>query len=310
MERVMNLATYGGSWRTENYKAYVKDDMRGCDIKLFFNPNDLVESPKIGLTQSVTPKKNGATAYVRPEVAKRANKSKDGDEGRYHDRADKKTNPIYGMANPTGKNKSLGSGTETGNSHWGKRTTDDKGTVATDEAWLTDQPKRGWEQDDLITMTFETTALAVEGDQKGTYYGSVEWGFKTDKDGNVDLLPFRVVQMGAPTAQFMASAKKWNSAKVDMGGGKKKGTQDLPVTSERSLSGEDFAKLTDKDLESRVKSLKKSNKWTLIKGNNYKQRAFEVRALEREARRRKLSREIMQEMEELLQAFASMADVA
>lgn len=306
----MSVETYGGSWRTENYKAYVQGDMRGCDIKLFFNPNELVDAPKIGLTQSVTPKKNGATAYVRPEVAKRANTAKDGDEGRYHDRAEKKTNPIYGMANPTGKDTSLGSGTETGNSHWGKRTTDAKGTVTSDEAWLTDQPKRHWAQDDLISMTFETTALAVEGDQKGTYFGSVEWGFKTDKDGNVDLLPFRVVRMGAPTASFMASAKKWNNAKVDMGGGKKKSTQDLPLTSHESLSGEDFAKMTDKQLEDRVKSLKKSNRWTIIKGANYRQRAFEVRALEREARRRKATRELLEEIEELLRSLASLTDVA
>ena len=302
----MGTETYGGSWRTENYKQYVKDDMRGCEIKLFFNPNELVESPKVGVTQTCTSKVNSTASYIRPEVALRSNTAKEGDEGRHIDRAGGKTNPVYGKANPTGKDKSLGAGEDTGNTHWGKRTTDDKGAVTSDEAWMWDEPKKGWEAGDVIELTFEATALSVEGPQKDTYYGSVEWGFKTDNAGNVNLLPFRVVQMGTPTAQFMTSAKKWNDAKVDMGGGKKSDTQELPVSDQMSLSGTDFASLSDKDMGDRIKSLKQSNFWTIFKGTNYKQRVFEVRALEREARRRKLAREVQQALDEILQALGSM----
>ncbi len=61
---------------------------------------------------------------------------------------------------------------------------------------------------------FETTALAVDGEQKGTYYGSIKWGWKKGDDGNISAVPFGLGSMGTPTKEFLGAAKKWNGAKV------------------------------------------------------------------------------------------------
>jgi hypothetical protein len=61
---------------------------------------------------------------------------------------------------------------------------------------------------------FETTALAVDGAQKGEYYGSVKWGWKKDGSGNVSKVDFDIVSMGVPSKTFLAAATKWNTAKT------------------------------------------------------------------------------------------------
>jgi hypothetical protein len=58
--------------------------------------------------------------------------------------------------------------------------------------------------------TFETTALATAGNQAGTYYGSVRWGYQTDNAGVHTKLPLEVVSFGVPTANFVEAAKQWN----------------------------------------------------------------------------------------------------
>jgi hypothetical protein len=62
--------------------------------------------------------------------------------------------------------------------------------------------------------TFETTALATEGKDEGTYYGSVQWGWKTDNAGNHSLLDFKVISQGTPSGNFIESAKVWNEQSV------------------------------------------------------------------------------------------------
>jgi len=284
---VPDLTTFGGKWRTEDYKKYKAGAMRGCEVKLLFTPNDLVESPKIGLTQSVTPIKNSAQSAVRPEVAARSNTADEGDAGRYHDRAAERTNPIYGMNNPTGADTSLGSGGESGNSHWGKRVTKPDTSVETEDAWLWDQPKRSWANGDTLSMTFETTALAVEGDQNGTYYGSVEWGFKVSADDTHELLPFKVVSLGTPTRAFMNSAKHWNDANVDIGG-TATASQDLPLTSQAALTPAALRALSDDELAKRIEALDADLECMVPGKPNYQNKLLEKRALERELNRRSL----------------------
>src|SRR5438067_11695709 len=110
----MAVETFGGEWRTDNYKVINTQisgkEYRGCEIDLFFKPNDFVDAKKIGLTQSVKALRTGKPAPVRPEVTGRSVTKGEGDEGRYHDRAGGKTNPIYGTENPSGSDTSLGSG--------------------------------------------------------------------------------------------------------------------------------------------------------------------------------------------------------
>src|SRR4051794_31386892 len=65
---------------------------------------------------------------------------------------------------------------------------------------------------------FETTALALDGAQKDSYYGSVQWGWQRDAKAAFSLIDFKVVSAGAPSAAFMATAAKWNVSKTSGGG--------------------------------------------------------------------------------------------
>jgi hypothetical protein len=65
------------------------------------------------------------------------------------------------------------------------------------------------------SQTFETAALAVEGPQRSTYYGSVEWGWQTDAQGALKKLPFRLLSQGVPSVNFLTAATIWNSSRVD-----------------------------------------------------------------------------------------------
>lgn len=61
-------------------------------------------------------------------------------------------------------------------------------------------------------QVFETAALAVSGPQSGTYYGSVEWGWRKDAAGAFSRLPMHVVSQGVPTAEFLTAAAIWNQS--------------------------------------------------------------------------------------------------
>ena len=77
---------------------------------------------------------------------------------------------------------------------------------------------------------FETAAFAVAGKQKDTYYGSVQWGWERDGEKQ-ELIEFKAVSLGAPSASFLAAAELWNKSLVWDEKGKKSGvgTIKLPV---------------------------------------------------------------------------------
>jgi hypothetical protein len=84
----------------------------------------------------------------------------------------------------------------------------------TQPAELWDAPTYGAVYRDS-SQTFETAALAVEGPQQSTYYGSVEWGWQTDGKGALTKLPFRVVSQGVPSVNFLTAATIWNASRAD-----------------------------------------------------------------------------------------------
>ena len=69
------------------------------------------------------------------------------------------------------------------------------------------------------------SALALKGNQVGTYYGSVQWGWRTDSKGTHDLIPLKVLSMGVPSQSFMKAAELWNKSKTSGN----KDTLDLPI---------------------------------------------------------------------------------
>jgi hypothetical protein len=65
------------------------------------------------------------------------------------------------------------------------------------------------------SQVFETTALGITG-LGSTYFGSVEWGWRTDAAGTMTTLPFRVVSQGVPSAGFLTAASLWNASRTDL----------------------------------------------------------------------------------------------
>lgn len=61
---------------------------------------------------------------------------------------------------------------------------------------------------------FETTALAIKGNQEGTYYGSVQWGWRTDSKGNFSVIPFELQSQGTPSSSFLKAAEIWNTGQT------------------------------------------------------------------------------------------------
>jgi hypothetical protein len=60
---------------------------------------------------------------------------------------------------------------------------------------------------------FETSALSIKGKQEGTYYGSVEWGWRTDSSGTFSQVPLTLKSAGTPSSSFLKSAEIWNTGK-------------------------------------------------------------------------------------------------
>lgn len=287
----MPISTYGGTFRTDKYN--VLPDGSGVEIRLWFNPEELVVCPKIGLTQTINAQKNGAQSAVRPEVTGRSNTAAEGDQGRYLDRAAERTNPMYGTDNAApdaahlgGSNNLQGqtpAGAAQALSDFGHRNRKPDGTFDVKEAMLYDTPARGWAPGDTGFHTFETTALCVEGDMQGVYLGSVTWGYDV-ANGVVTQRPLGLGSMGVPTSQFMAAANKWNTAQVNVGG-TATDTLDLPTTDHQTV---DPSTLSDKDLEKRMRDLHEELHHINIKTEQTKYRnvQFEIRGLGREAVRR------------------------
>jgi hypothetical protein len=293
----------------------------GAHINLTFMPNDLVEADTIGLVQTVKTMRSSkpggpinSPSYVPPSSPGLVGKedislgAKEGDHGRAIDQIDSanpgtstlpQTNPFYAVGNkdPVGANPAKVSGTLTDVAPdpadgWGqhghhKRKPDGTFDVAV-PAVLDDTPGRRiefagqeWEH------SFEVTALVADGPMANTYLGSVAWGWKADATGTASLSPNPIsfVRAGAPTAQFMAAAEKWNNTTFkDPTTGKKYDSVDLPIT---TFDSGDVAasKRTTSDLHARLAQVN-AELAVMPAGVDRTNKEFEKRALEAEITKR------------------------
>ncbi|WP_155849070.1 hypothetical protein [Amycolatopsis vancoresmycina] len=70
------------------------------------------------------------------------------------------------------------------------------------------------------SQQFETAVVATAGAQKGTYYGSVRWGWRWPEPlarRDPELLKFEIVSAGVPSPTFLAAAKLWNDSLTSEG---------------------------------------------------------------------------------------------
>lgn len=233
------VVTNGGTFDTTAYAPIsaatnAVGDGLGAHIVLEFKANDLVESTKIGLIQSVKAMKSSAPAGGRTTVATGVGDPEESqlimgagqaDPGREIDRAVHpggralpNTSPIYGVHNSPGSTATaLNQGTPTtGTSQWGSHTKDPMSHAFNPAvpAIIDDTPGRGIEfVGQTYEHTFESAAIALEGPiTPNTYLGSVSWGWRSDATGTVTVDPLTIVQAGPPSSQFMGAAQQWNAA--------------------------------------------------------------------------------------------------
>jgi hypothetical protein len=245
----MVVDTKFGKWFDDKYSLIDSGGMAGAEIKIRFKPKDGVDAELIGLTQSVRTMRNNAVSYPGkdPWYANRAISAADAkaidpservigsnaaetDEGTRIDQSKTNRNPLYAIEGAPAADTSLadtlpeGRDVTKGND-WGKHAFHytEKGVLKEQDGELIDGPK-------LIKtpntgQIFETTAVAIKGNQVGTYYGSVRWGWHTDAAGVPTLIPFDKLTDGMPSSTFLASVNAWNASKTE--GGDE--TLDLPV---------------------------------------------------------------------------------
>jgi hypothetical protein len=211
----VKATTLGGEWNADPYAEWDHPQRlaKGVDIRLEFTPNLNAAADKIGLTQSIKavkgneqyrPTDDVKAAHAQEKLSVTGGAQKDW----MIDRRYGNTNPIYGaddIPNTTGK--TLGDTTfneqQPGFSQLFER-------GVTDKAVLCDTPMRPVPLAANARMEFETTALAIAGPQKDSYYGSVTWGWTTNSNGVLAPIPFARKSAGNPTASFTESAQIWN----------------------------------------------------------------------------------------------------
>lgn len=219
--------TKSGTFDAPTYAPIVQDGKSvGMDVHLEFEPGTGVDASKIALMQTVRSTDEGKPNAVNPASGPRRVKSGDA-AGFELDRAHGNNNPVYGAEpNKTGKiadtpMSSAGKGKTPSVGYGAKDNTTYKLGFrhqpagqgwATENAELVDRPKlpsRGAN----AGQEFETTAVAIDGNQSGTYYGSISWGWKTDGAGKFSPIPVTVASVGNPTKKFSEAAALWNTHK-------------------------------------------------------------------------------------------------
>jgi hypothetical protein len=216
----------------------------GVEMFLRFNPGAKVDAKQIALTQAATGKAAGTPAAADPNYGRRSATSGAG-KGYFIDVLTGFPSPLYATANqpspgaaaadltsyPTVAsaaftpaevaNQEAATGrtgvTRTGFGKHGFRYMEAGHLKGPESAELYDTPTLGAANDS--EQIFESTALAIEGIQDGTYYGSVGWGWRRDAAGKFSMVPFRAISQGTPSVNFLTAARIWNTATEDFNWG-------------------------------------------------------------------------------------------
>lgn len=223
----------------------------GCEIVLRFEPNNKVNATQIAMVQIVRTVNEGKVRDNASETEERREISKDEadkfdspvlgtDEGFAIDQDLHQENPLYAVSGaPKRGKRGLTSGKT---SDPVRKATNKEKKKLKDKTGITDGTHAGlgghgfhfkkggeWKSQaatlhdaprlqtagDNAEQLFETTALAISGKQEGKYYGSVQWGWRTDGDGKFSLIPLTLISKGDPSATFVKAAEKWNRGETD-----------------------------------------------------------------------------------------------
>jgi len=230
------LGTHYGEFKAEYFEEIKLDGKAvGVDMYLKFTPHTEVDATKIALTQSVKNYVDGKPIAL--DDLKEAQQVKTGAGKGYNiDQSSENRNPLFATGKEPASDKDK---LESYDTPHPVRELSRKEKEADAAAKKTGRKYDGWGEhgyrkqegadwkvkdaelhDDARLPTnkansgklFETTALAIDGAQKGTYYGSVSWGLKTDAAGKLSKVDVAKVSEAVPSQNFLAAAKVWNAS--------------------------------------------------------------------------------------------------
>jgi hypothetical protein len=207
------VRTFGGIWvaREYNAKEGVKDKTaRGAHMVLEFTPAYPADATEIVLVQTVRATKNAVPFYLNKTIEKRSYQGTSIDH--VHDSRSFAYASVPHDFSQIEYTQTEDQGLKAHGGH-GYRFQHLK-TWRVAPAWLEDNPTmRGVTSESNVHsgQEFETTALATKGNDAGTYYGSVRWGWVA-KDGcnPPKLIPLQVASYGSASVLFNKSVDVWN----------------------------------------------------------------------------------------------------
>jgi hypothetical protein len=230
------VKTWAGDFAAPTFEVGSVGDVYGANIVISFMPNQSVDAESIALVQTAQSFKSNIGTQVDPldevpqpntvktpkaqEVFKDRLVGDVNDFGRQIDQLPESRTPLT--------NATVGAGsTELAES---APIPDKKGAQAAETA---DTPRLTLPTSASGSQHFETTALAIDGMQKGTYYGSVKWGWRKDADKtSPDPIKFEKSQDAAPSSGFFKAVTAWNASKNT----EDKPSIPLPISSNKVLS--------------------------------------------------------------------------
>lgn len=247
-----SVKTWGGEFDTDWYELETdeeKEEEVGVDIDLKFEPNEYVDAELIGMVQTVRSLGQWgpipASLFWKEKAEQEAFESTQipGDEPKAGTKIDQyptQGNPLYATEKPHPGDTLADTPTNCNYGHHGWHYRDKTGKLHHEKALLIDKPRMSSKLK-KSGQFFETTALAVKGVQEGTFYGSVEWGWKKDVGGNVEKLPLKLVSNDVPSTVFARATARWDIAKTSEG----KETIFLPVVTGKYTNTEGVLLFSD-----------------------------------------------------------------
>lgn len=215
-----------GTFSVDDAKYKFINSDKKLDANITFEPGDNTDATKIGLTQVCKAQKNGNIEPIDP-----SERTKMTNNGSAIDRLSNMNTPIYG-SDTLGAGKGLEDTKQDNNRKKPDATNLEPGVDRNASYELGHHYKEKEEDPDFKTKNaglydgptisggansmreFETSALALDGKDKGEYYGSVKWGWEKDGTGVLKKIDFDIVSRGVPSKNFMEAAEKWNDGKA------------------------------------------------------------------------------------------------
>ena len=212
------VKTWGGEWDVDLYKKNIVGGVPvGVEIDLRFKPSDDVNATSIAMVQAANSIDAGKVVAVNPTAAARSIPAGERGEGIHIDQAEYNRSPLYAVEKAPAADRSLtATAADPFFGRHGFRFIDSAGTVHKRDAKLHDKTDLG-PVNPNSSQTFETTAVAIAGEQIGTYYGSVRWGWRSDAANTFQRLPLTKGSDDVPSSRFTRAAGIFNKTKTSLG---------------------------------------------------------------------------------------------